>query len=139
MKISNIFKNKKEKFVFDGLFKFEDYPEILNYHNKYNQLVNKAYEIESLYDNQKCSKEDYFKSLDYCNHFYENDYARIVYESFYGKNLKIKRWKSKKIYSFDELFSKPFDELTDVDKNNMMSIVELKYGWKLPSEYYNKK
>lgn len=139
MKIFNIFKNKKEKFIFDTLFKFEDYPEILNCHNKYNQLIDKAYDIEALYENKKCSKEEHLKALDDCDLFYTSDYARIVHKTFYGKNLKIKHWKSKKICFFDELFSMPFDNLTDVDKNNMMSIVEIRYGWRLPSEYYNKK
>ena len=136
MSLFNFLKKKKTKFVFDKCFKFEQYPKILNCHNKYNELINRTYDLEGLYETGKCSKEDHLKAFDDCDDYYENEYARVVYEEFYGKGLKIKNWRSKTIVFFDETFIGPFEKLTKEQRKSMVNILEEKYCWKLPSEYY---
>jgi hypothetical protein len=136
MRLFDIFKKTKRKFVFDKCFKFEQYPNILNCHNKYNELINRTYDLEGLYAAGKCSKEEHLKSLYDCDDYYENEYARVVYKEFYGKGLEIKNWRTKTIVFFDEMFESSFEKLTKEQRNVMVNILEEKYCWKLPSEYY---
>ena len=127
------------KFVFDKKFKFEDFPEINKCHIKYNQLVCNAYEIESKYDNGECPEDFWLKALDLCDNYYSGEYAKTVHNEFYGKGLKISNWHKKKPISFDEKFSSDFESISDEDRNNIVSIVEIKYGWKLSADFYEKK
>lgn len=127
------------KFVFDKLFKFEQYPEILKCHNEYQDLVDRAYEIEALYENGECEREDWGKAIDKSEAYYCNEYAEKVYKEFYGKGLLVKDWVTKKKSCFDDLFKPPFESLSNGDRIHMLSIVEITYGLKLSAEYYEKK
>lgn len=124
------------KFVFDKRFKFELYPEIMKCHNEYNDLVDASYEIEEKYDNGECSKEDWLQAIDKCEEYRHKVYAKYVYNEFAGKGLMICDWKTKKKVLFDERFPSPFENLTESARGNLVSIVEIKYGWKLPKEFY---
>ena len=132
----DIFKKKDNRFVFDREFIFEEFPEIMKCHIKYNELVDNAYTLEEQKNLGKCSKEEHLKVLDVCDEYIQNIYALTIYKEFYGKQIKVKDWKSKKIVMFDELFNKSFENLTKDDKNNLFSLVELKYCLKLPSKFY---
>ena len=129
---------KKEKFVYLKKFKFNQFPKILKCHTEYQKLGNYSYEVEELFEEGKCSKEENMQATHNAISYYRNEYARVVYEEFSGKGLKIKLWKTKKAVLFDNVFPSPFENLTEQQKSAVVGIVEIKYGWKLPSEYYEK-
>ncbi len=124
------------KFVFDKRFKFEEYPEIMKCHNEYDALVNSLYEKDDEFDNGLCKKEDieiFRKKID---DFYWNEYAFSVFKEFYGKGLVVSNWETKKQYNFDEKYSSKFEELSIGERDSLVSLVEIKYAWKLPKEFY---
>ena len=125
------------KFVFDRIFKFAQYPSIRNCHIRYNELVDKAYEVESKYESGECKKDSWIQALNECDS-YISEYARVVHDEFYGKGLKICHWKTKQVILFDDVFIQDFENMSKDDKNDMVSIVEVKYGWKLSSKFYEK-
>ena len=124
------------RFVFDKKFKFNLFSKIMECHKQYNKLVEFAYEKEENYNSGKCTKDDWIQALNKCEEYYLNTYANCVYNEFNGKNLIICDWKTKQKVKFDEKFIGEFTNLTNSDRGNIVSIVEIKYGWKLPKEYY---
>ena len=126
------------KFVFDKVFRFAQYPKLAACHDKYNVLVNQAYELESEYEDGRCSKEAWVSALDACNEYLVGEYAEAVHNEFFGKGLKIRNWKTKKTVSFDEAFPQCFVDIGDYDRNEMVSIIEARYGWKLSADFYER-
>ena len=127
------------KFVFKKRFKFEEYPEILKCRNEYNRIVDHSYEMEANYDNGHCSKEEFYKTMDACNDYFWNEYARAVFNEFYGKGLSIKDWRTKAIVKFDDQFKAPFESINNDDRQILACLVHIKFGWKLPAKYYTNK
>ena len=126
------------KFVFDKLFKFADFPAINQCHNKYNDLLDLTYDMEAKYESGNCSKDDWGKAIDNCEAYYIGEYAKTVYATFYGKGLLICNWRTKKEVAFEEVFSCDFQSLGTAQKKDMVGLVEGRYGWKLPSEFYGR-
>ena len=126
------------KFVFDKLFKFADYPIINQCHNKYNELLDLAYDKEDEYDSGMCSKDDWVQALERSDAYYVGEYAEVVYTTFYGKGLQICNWKTKKEVAFENVFSGDFQSLSNGQKKDMVGIVEGRYGWKLSSKFYRR-
>ena len=124
------------KFVFDKRFKFELYPEIMKCHKEYNDIVDASYEMEEKYNNGECSKEDWLQAIDKCDEYCQKVYAKCVHNEFYGKGLTICEWKTKKTIKYDDKFSMNFESLSQIDLRIIISLVEIKYGWKLPKEFY---
>ena len=124
------------KFVFDKRFKFEEYPEIMKCHNEYNDLVDASYEMEELYNAGKYTKEQLLEASDRSRQYFYNDYAYQVYREFYGKGLMICEWNSKKPISFDDKFSSKYEDLSKIERGILTSLVEIRYRWKLPKEFY---
>ena len=127
------------RFVFKKRFKFEEYPEILKCRQEYNDILNYAYSLESLREAGKCSNIDIENALNACDEYKENKYARVVFDEFYGKGLLIKDWRTKKIVKFDEQFKTPFNTINNINRQIIVSLVHIKFGWKLPAKYYTNK
>ena len=124
------------KYVFDKKFKFDEFPKLLECHNDFQNLINNAYDMEEQYNNGNASKSDWMKKLDKCDNYRHSVFAEAIYSEFKGKNLTIKDWKTKEEYSFDEKFAKEFKDLSQSEKGQLTSLVEIKYGWKLPRRFY---
>lgn len=126
------------KFVFEKKFKFKDFPAIYECHTKYSRLVDESYDMEEKYENGECTKEDLQQTSNKCIIYYEGEYAMVVHNEFYGKGLKIANWDNKKPVLFDDVFPS-IEGMSKIDKNLMLGIVEVKYGWKLPADFYEKR
>lgn len=123
-------------FVFDKSFKFSNFPILLKCHIHYNQLVGESYDMETRYENGKCSKDEWTNALDICDEYYIGEYAQAVFQEFYGHGLYVKDWRSKKITKFDDCFKAPFNTISPSDRKLLVSLVELKYALRLTAEYY---
>lgn len=123
-------------FVFDKPFKFSNFPIILKCHTHYNQLVEESYDMETMYEDGKCSKDEWAKALDICDEYYVGEYAHAVFQEFYGHGLYVKDWKSKKIMKFDDFFKAPFDTISSSNRKLLVSLVELKYALRFTADYY---
>lgn len=95
-----------------------------------------SYEIEEKYDNGECSKEDVLKAIDKGEEYCHKVYVKCVHNEFYGKGLTICEWKTKKTIKYDDKFSMNFESLSQIDLRIFISLVEIKYAWKLPKEFY---
>ena len=124
------------KYVFDKKFKFDEFPKLEECNKIYNTYVDLSYEIEDIYNRGECKKERLIQAHDDINNYLDSDYAHAVYSEFLGKGLMICDYKTKKKVAFDEKFSKGFNNLSHLEKRELISLIEIKYGWKLPRRFY---
>ncbi len=124
------------RYVFNKKFKFDEFPKLQECNKIYNTYVDLSYEIEDLYNRGECKKERWLQAIDDADNYLYSDYAQAVYNEFLGKGLIICDYKTKKKVAFDEKFSKEFKDLSHFEKSELISLVEIKYGWKLPRRFY---
>lgn len=112
------------------------YPTILKCHERYNQLVNESYDMEVKYEAGQCSEDEWEKAIYIGKEYFVGEYAQTVFQEFCGHGLYIQDWRSKEVMKFDELFNAPFESINKANRKILTSLVELKYCFKLPAEYY---
>lgn len=127
-----------KKYIFGRRFKFENYPQILRCHNEVYRLSDLSYEIEAEYEEGKCSREKWSQAIETVLNYKREVFAKVIYETFANKDLVLMDRRTKEKKNFDEIFSGNFKDFTNDTKNDLISIVDNIWGWKLPAEYYDK-
>ena len=122
------------------MFKFEDYPEILEMHEKDEKLNNKATRISIKIENN--GEDEKLKNLfdnsnKECEYFEKNIYAKLIFDTFYKKIPYLINKKTKKKEKWNDVIGNDFDKIPVNRKAELVTIVEGYSLYLFPPEYYN--
>ena len=124
------------------MFNFKKYQEIKKCHKQYQDLRNIMYKAEARY-NRFVNKENQDKmenALKNTQTYVLEVYSKTVYSIFTMIKPSIYNLRTKQFISWQDLFEKDFNELSNGEKKGLVSLVEDNGGiYRLPPEFYIKK
>lgn len=121
------------------MFKFDEYPQLKEIHEKYARLMQDWYQLEV--DEYKYSKEEYNKLFYSADREIEdlmfNDYAKHVFDAFNPIKPTLRAvWEQNKSCSWEEIIADDFDECDEDKRRVLFGMVEEEDPYILPAEYY---
>lgn len=123
------------------MFKFEEYPEIMDAHKKSNKLENITYKESSRCERNglDClNDEKWQKAMEESKNFNHNIYAEIIYKIFKEKKPIMIWKKTGEKTNWDKIFEKKdFSDLSDRQKKILYMMIEEERPYILPPEYYD--
>jgi len=122
------------------MFKFEDYPEIKEMHEKYEKLSLKSTSISiRIEDNGECEKLDrlFNEAINISENFSKNIYAKVIFDAFYKKIPYLINKKTKKKEKWEDVIGNDFDKIPENQRTRLVSLVEDISLYRFPPEYYN--
>lgn len=119
----------------DVNFNFDKFPELGEIYDKYHNLYLKAVKY-SMKDGTK-NGEKMEKAIEEAKQYGYSVLALLIYNIFSKiKPQLYRRIKGPGYYNWDDVFGKPFDELDDSEKQNLIHLLSGEFLYQLPGKYY---
>lgn len=119
----------------DVKFNFERFPELGKPYDIYCSIKSKAYKY-SMKDGTK-NGEKMEKAIEECRQYGYSILAPIIYNIFSKIKPRLyRRIKGPGYFNWDDVFGKPFDELDDSEKQNLIHLLDGEFLYRLPEKYY---
>ena len=125
------------------MFKFDEYPEIKKAHEMSDKLDKMFYRKE-----RECMKKgvdissntELGELIADSRNYKENEYARLVYETFKGLGLTLTQVRTGEKLKWDALFEKMnFEDIDSKHRKYLYMMIEEERPYRLPDEYYDEK
>ncbi len=123
------------------MFNFSNYPTIAKFHVEYEELVGLSYEYDEIESERPLTKEerdDYLKRDAALKKFEHEVYSKEIYYVFHNVKPVLRKTTGGSIM-WDERYDRPFEELTNGDKDVLIGLIEEETVYRLPPEYYDEK
>ena len=131
--IFNIFKKKPAKNIkYKGLFykfDFEKFPQLLESYNKYRELIS--------YASKNLENKKYEEASKKRDEYGDNIFAKEVWDVFNPIAPELWNADKEKSAKWNEVFDKPFEELSVLQRRFLVGLIRKDYVYELPKEYYN--
>ncbi|MDE6105309.1 MAG: hypothetical protein K2G38_06500 [Clostridia bacterium] len=114
--------------------KYECYPNLLKMHKKYRKMraVVIRYSVKTSVD--AGNKMD--KACNDLDAYVRTEYSKAVYDIFNPIKPNLLNRRRGGEFLWDEVFDKPFEELTYEQKDYLVGLIEHDFVYELPPEYY---
>ena len=116
-------------------FKFERFPNILPFFKEYMDLKRKA-TAWSMKDSARAGKK-YEEAAKKRDEYGETVLAKVIYDTFDPISPILTNSDDDILVEWKKVFDKPFDQLTNYQKEDLIGLIERNYIYELPVDYYN--
>ena len=118
-------------------FNFKKYPDLLEIYEVYRKLELKAtgYSMK----NSKLAERQLIKANQKSREYSQTILAKAIYDTFAPIKPVLHKRHSEDVYlQWDEVFDKPFEELDINQRKCLVGLLDGKFVYELPLQYYNK-
>ena len=124
-------RKRSDKMKFDCSFNFKRFPKLKQGYKKYSALDSKAYKLS------RKDSDGYQKASDELREYAYGEFARMIYEELDPLKPILNNRKQNIEQPWDEVFDKPFSQLELNQKKCLVGLIEGKFLYVLPLEYYS--
>ena len=131
-----MFFKKKNKFNEKYRFNFEKYPELLEKYEVYMQMRMKV--VKSSMGNSKAAGKKLDDAIKERRQYSRTILAKAIFETLSEEKPPIHKLRNKEeCFEWDERFNKPFEEMDDKMRDDLVGLLDGDFVYELPEEYYN--
>ncbi len=119
------------------LFRYDLYPQLEKMHKKYRRM--RLALVKCSMSNSESVWEKGNRTYGELNRYAWTEYAEAVYEIFEPLKPRLHNRRRGGDFAWEEVFDKPFAELTDEKRGYLVGLIEHDFVYELPPEYYEDK